>query len=439
MTKPDPFKKIRSAFGGQSDRPKMPPSETPTAAESTPAGTDQPPAASEKPAQQDHARLAALYRVSQVLGTSLDIDEVLAQAMDAVIELTGAERGFLVLCEVGTRSWKVRMARNIRQEDLQGMEVSRSLIDEVINSAQGLLTTDAQNDPRFSGRQSVVFYGLVSIMCAPLLARGQVIGAVYVDNRVQRGIFDQNDLEMLSAFAAQAAIAIDNARLYTLVDQALVRIVQNSPVAIVTLDLDGQVTSWNPAAEKLFGYAPDEVTGRTLLDFIAPPELAADYQAIMERLRQGLEVRQNTQAYRKDTQLVDVELLAVPEIVDGVQIGTLVILHDISEVQNYLRHVLRMTDAAAAVESGAFDPRSLDDVAQRTDGLGQLARVFQHMAEEVYAREQRLKQQVQELIIELDQAKKERQVAEITDTEYFRQLQAKAQNLRRSTAKDSQA
>jgi len=432
MTKPDPFQKIRSAFGQKAPRP-----ETPADSEAAPAGINQPPAAAnEKPAQQDHARLAALYRVSQVLGTSLDIDEVLAQAMDAVIELTGAERGFLVLCEVGARSWKVRMARNIRQEDLQGMEVSRSLIDEVISSAQGLLTTDAQNDPRFSGRQSVVFYGLVSIMCAPLLARGQVIGAVYVDNRVQRGIFDQNDLEMLSAFAAQAAIAIDNARLYTLIDQALVRIVQNSPVAIVTLNLDGQVTSWNPAAEKLFGYAPDEVAGKALLDFIAPPELTANYQTVLERLRQGQEVRQNTQACRKDAQLVDVELLAVPEIVDGVQIGTLVILHDISEVQNYLRHVLRMTDAAAAVESGAFDPRSLDDIAQRTDGLGQLARVFQHMAEEVYAREQRLKQQVQELIIELDQAKKERQVAEITDTEYFRQLQAKAQKLRRSTSQE---
>ena len=96
----------------------------------------------------------------------------------------------------------------------------------------------------------------------------------------------------------------------------------------------------------------------------------------------------------------------------------------------YLRSVARVTIAAAAVEVGDFEPESLADVARRTDGLGRLARVFQSMAREVYAREQRLKQQVQELRIELSQARQARQVAEITETDYFRQLQAEAQNLR---------
>jgi DNA-binding response OmpR family regulator len=97
----------------------------------------------------------------------------------------------------------------------------------------------------------------------------------------------------------------------------------------------------------------------------------------------------------------------------------------------YLRKVTRLTDAAAAVEAGTFDPDSLVDVVARRDELGRLARVFQHMAREVYAREQRLKQQVQQLSIELDEARQARQVAEIAETEYFRQLQAKAQDLRK--------
>jgi DNA-binding response OmpR family regulator len=98
----------------------------------------------------------------------------------------------------------------------------------------------------------------------------------------------------------------------------------------------------------------------------------------------------------------------------------------------YLRNVAHLTGAAAAVEAGTFDADSLADVAARLDELGQLARVFQHMAREVYAREQRLKQQVQQLSIELDEARQARQVAEITETEYFRQLQAKAQDLRKT-------
>ncbi|HSR32652.1 MAG TPA: response regulator, partial [Anaerolineae bacterium] len=96
----------------------------------------------------------------------------------------------------------------------------------------------------------------------------------------------------------------------------------------------------------------------------------------------------------------------------------------------YLRNVACVTAAAAAVEAGEYDPDSLITVAQRIDSLGQLARVFQSMAREVYAREERLKRQVRELCIELSEARQARQVAEITETEYFRRLQAEAQDLR---------
>ena len=96
----------------------------------------------------------------------------------------------------------------------------------------------------------------------------------------------------------------------------------------------------------------------------------------------------------------------------------------------YLRNVALVTDAAAAVQAETFDPDDLADVAARDDALGQLARVFRHMAREVYAREQRLKQEVQELRIELDEAKQARKVAEITDTEYFQDLLSQADDIR---------
>jgi CheY-like chemotaxis protein len=96
----------------------------------------------------------------------------------------------------------------------------------------------------------------------------------------------------------------------------------------------------------------------------------------------------------------------------------------------YLRNVALVTDAAAAVQAETFDPDDLADVAARDDALGQLARVFQHMAREVYAREQRLKQQVQELRIELDEAKQAQKVAEITDTEYFQDLLSQADDIK---------
>jgi signal transduction histidine kinase len=170
---------------------------------------------------QEQRRLAALYGVSQVLGKSLDLDEVLTQVMDAVIGLTGAERGFLVLLDSGTGRWQLRAARNISQETLKQMEVSRTVLNTVIKAGDGVVTTDAQTDPRFSGQDSVVLYALRSIMCTPLRTRGKMIGAIYVDNRAQVGMFTRKDLELLDTFAVQAAIAIENARLYTQTDRAL--------------------------------------------------------------------------------------------------------------------------------------------------------------------------------------------------------------------------
>ena len=96
----------------------------------------------------------------------------------------------------------------------------------------------------------------------------------------------------------------------------------------------------------------------------------------------------------------------------------------------YLHNVDHVIAAAAAVEAGEFDPETLARVATRRDELGRLARVFQRMAREVYAREQRLKQEVQQLRIEIDESRTARQVAEITETDYFQDLQRKADQLR---------
>ncbi len=108
-------------------------------------------------------------------------------------------------------------------------------------------------------------------------------------------------------------------------------------------------------------------------------------------------------------------------------------LHDME--LEYIEQVGYVTRAAAAVEEGTFELDSLNSVALRDDSLGQLARVFQDMARQVYEREARLKQQVQELRIEIDEVKKARQVAEITETSYFQDLRDRAQRLRSSGEK----
>lgn len=167
-------------------------------------------------------RLGALYEVSRAIGSSLDLQTVLDQVMDAIIEITEAERGFLMLLDDDGRL-EVRVARNFDQETLDSGEfaVSRTITRQVVNSGEPVVTTNAQTDPRYAGQASIVAHALRSIMASPLRARGNIIGVVYVDNRIRTGIFSEQDLEVLDAFAAQAAVAIDNARLYGEKDQAL--------------------------------------------------------------------------------------------------------------------------------------------------------------------------------------------------------------------------
>jgi two-component system cell cycle response regulator len=109
-------------------------------------------------------------------------------------------------------------------------------------------------------------------------------------------------------------------------------------------------------------------------------------------------------------------------------------LHDLE--LEYMEQVGHVVHAAAAVEDGVFQPDSLDRVAERGDALGQLARVFQRMAREVELREQALKRQVQQLRIEIDGARAARQVAAITETDYFQDLQRKVDELRSGSEAD---
>lgn len=172
-------------------------------------------------------RFEALYNVSRAIGSSLDLQTVLDQVMDAIIHLTGAERGFLMLRN-DDGGLEVKAARNLDQQTISSDKFlySRTITNEVVDSGTPLLTTNAAEDPRFSAQASIVNQVLRSIMATPLRARGSVIGVVYVDSRIMAGLFNGDDLAALEAFAGQAAVAIDNARLFSETDEALSRRVE---------------------------------------------------------------------------------------------------------------------------------------------------------------------------------------------------------------------
>jgi adenylate cyclase len=160
-----------------------------------------------------------LYEVAADLTSSLDLDEVLRRVMDKVIDLMNASRGYLVLVEEGIL--RVRISRTEAGiSDGTEFTGSRTFVEKCIRDKQPLLTTDAVSDDRFKSQHSVILRNLRSIIAVPLLIRGECIGAVYIDNPFKAGIFKEADLAFLQVIAHQAAIAIENARLFSSLKQS---------------------------------------------------------------------------------------------------------------------------------------------------------------------------------------------------------------------------
>ncbi|GAB4417005.1 MAG: hypothetical protein Kow002_03250 [Anaerolineales bacterium] len=168
-----------------------------------------------KQVQHSQRQLNALMGVGQIINSAEGLDVVLDRVMDTVIALMGAERGLIMLCDE-QGEFQVEAARGMDQVNLEGEDfsVSQTIVRRVVESGEGVLTTNAQEDPRFEKQASIVEHNLRSIMCVPLSLKDKTIGVIFVDSRMHAGLFEKNDLEVLSAFANQAAVAIDNARLF---------------------------------------------------------------------------------------------------------------------------------------------------------------------------------------------------------------------------------
>lgn len=226
---------------------------------------------------KEHDQLLALSEVGAVISSTLDLPQVLNSVMDNVIKLTGAERGYIVLRDEETGNLEFTVARGMDRETLeqQSSQVSRTIVTEVAETGEPVVTTNAQADPRFHAQESVVSYSLRSILCVPLRVRDQVIGVMYADNRIKSGLFGERERDLLTTFANQAAVAIDNARLFARVSYAqrlMANIFASITSGVITTDTLDKITLFNRAAESILGIQPGEYQGVHYRKALAPLE-----------------------------------------------------------------------------------------------------------------------------------------------------------------------
>jgi len=246
------------------------------------------------PFEQQFSHLQALAGIGQVINSTLEVDEVLQIVMDTIVRLTEAERGFLMLRDE-RGEMVIRTARNWEQESINQNEssISRSIVQRVIDGGEALLTTNAREDPRFGGQESIIAFNLRSILCVPLMVKTELIGVIYTDNRIRTGIFSESERDLLIAFANQAAVAIENARLFSSLKRTLEEVTELKNLmddvfasivsGVITADVQDQITLCNRAAATILGKTSAEIVGRKLTEII--PTFASDIQPHMDLVR----------------------------------------------------------------------------------------------------------------------------------------------------------
>src|SRR5579884_2499443 len=222
--------------------------------------------------KRQRTELETLYEIARVLNSTLEFEKVLRLVMDEVIRVVDAERGFLVLVDPNTKELNFEIARDkfARTIDRSAFKISRSTIEKVVRTREPLLTDDAQIDMK--GQESIMAYGIRSIICAPLVVRDTCIGAVYVDSRINANLFGVKHRDLLVAFCHQAAIAIDNARLFADLTRALNKVEEDKQYmdnifasianGVITTDSAGIITKFNDAAGIILGINPFSAVGK---------------------------------------------------------------------------------------------------------------------------------------------------------------------------------
>ncbi len=168
----------------------------------------------ETPTAHVASALTALSRISAIINTLQELDPLLEKIMDIAVETVGAERGFVLLTDENSEL-RPRTARNISSENIQDItNISNSVVQRVLQSGEVVISYDAQVDEQLRESESIILNRIQSVACVPLAIKQRPIGALYLDSIAQRSGFTETSVPFLTAFANQAAIAIENAQLY---------------------------------------------------------------------------------------------------------------------------------------------------------------------------------------------------------------------------------
>ncbi len=198
----------------------------------------------EKALRRDYEKLRIGHELARALGAELDLEKLLPKILDKAFELLGADRGVILL--MGPNDELV--PRYVKQKDgrpTENIVLSKTVMAEVMSQKAAVLSSDALMDSRFSGAHSIIMQGIRSTMTVPLLFGEEILGILHLDSQIATNAFTEKDLQVLTGIAAQAAIAIQNARLAKKIEheaQTRAQLERLVPSSVVDQMIAGELT-----------------------------------------------------------------------------------------------------------------------------------------------------------------------------------------------------
>ena len=199
----------------------------------------------EKVLRRDYERLRIGHELATAVGSELDLEKLLPKILDKAFELVGADRGAILLTDQKSGELIPRYVKTRTGKGDKNIVLSNTVISQVLQNKESVLSSDATMDKRFSSAHSIIMQGIRSTMTVPLLHADELLGVMHLDSQIQSNAFTEKDLQICTGMPAQAAIAILNARLAQKIEKEAHTRVQFSrliPPAVVEQVVKGELT-----------------------------------------------------------------------------------------------------------------------------------------------------------------------------------------------------
>lgn len=276
--------------------------------------------------------LATVIKISQSVAGEIVLEKLIDALMRAAIEYAGAERGLLVLAqnddyriEAEAVTISDTVAVNLRHLNITSADMPESVFHYVLRTKESVLLHDASGSHPFSADEYITRHRGRSVLCLPLLRQAGLLGMLYLENNLTSHVFTSGRIAVLKLLAAEAAISLENTRLYRSLQEREAKawqLVNTALDAVLSIDEVGRITEWNAQAESMFGWRRDEAMNGSAAEMLIPTQYRLAYIEALRRFvtsgdwpfpNQRVEIT----AVRRDGSEFPVELSVAPYRIGG--------------------------------------------------------------------------------------------------------------------------